>query len=306
MNTALKQNTTPECLWMQAGVVQKKLCDKNFSCTDCRFDRAMTRVCLTNDVTKKQGLPLEGKCAGFVFWIDRLKKMPLARRSCIHHMKGYIGFKNCSNSYVCIDCEFDQYFHDQFKVHTVIKPVDFDDINGITLPKGYYLHPGHTWIKIEDKGMVRVGIDDFASRLFGKVDTLQVPLMGKKMKQGMPAFTLSRQGHEVCFLSPVNGVITEVNAQTRQTPALINQAPYTDGWVFMIYCPDLKQDLKQLMFMDSCKEFVGKEVNRLYAFLEEETQIKAADGGTLVSDIFGNLPGISWEALVKLFIPQGP
>ncbi|MBU2455239.1 MAG: hypothetical protein KJ668_18180, partial [Proteobacteria bacterium] len=100
--------------------------------------------------------------------------------------------------------------------------------------------------------------------------------------------------------------ITEVNAQVRKTPGMINQEPYTNGWVFMLYCPNLKQDLKQLMFMDTCRGFMGSEVKRLYAFLEEETQVKAADGGTLVSDLYGNLPGVLWEDLLKAFIPQAP
>ncbi len=221
-------------------------------------------------------------------------------------MKGHIEFKTCPKSYHCTDCEFDQYFHDQFKVHTVLKPVEFDDIGGICLPTGYYLHPGHTWIKLEGQGMVRVGIDDFACRLLGKFDTFTDPLMGTQLEQGKPTITLSRQEHKVSFLSPVNGVITQVNAQVKKTPDLINRSPYTDGWLFMLYCPGLKQDLKQLMFMDSSRGFMGKEVKRLTAFLEEETQAKAADGGSFVSDLFGNLPGVSWEDLLKRFIPQGP
>jgi glycine cleavage system H protein len=148
-----------------------------------------------------------------------------------------------------------------------------------------------------------MGIDDFACRLLGKFDKFSGPLMGEALEQGKPFFTLSRQGNEVSFSSPVNGVITEVNHRVKKRPGMVSQSPYTDGWVFMAYCPGLKQDLKQLMFMDTCKGFMGREVKRLFAFLEEETQLKAADGGTLVSDLFGNLPGVSWEALVEKFIP---
>ncbi|MCP3873226.1 MAG: glycine cleavage system protein H [Desulfobacteraceae bacterium] len=304
MNTTLKLRTAPDCLWKQAGVVKEKNCFKDFFCNGCRFDRAMNRVCIANEEIKRQGLPLKGKSAGFEFWKDRLQKKSLAKRPCIHHMKGHIEYKNCPKAYHCIDCEFDQYFHDQFKVNAVLKPVGFDDVNGVSLPMGYYLHSGHAWIKIEDQGMVRIGIDDFASRLLGKFDTFSSPLMGERLEQGKPAFTLSRDGHDVSFLSPVSGVITEINTQVRQSPGMINQSPYTDGWVFILYCPNLKQELKQLMFMDTCKGFMGKEVKHLYDFLEQETQLKAADGGALVSDLYGNLPGISWESLLKEFIPQ--
>lgn len=305
MNLSLLQKTTPDCLWTQAGVVLKKKCHKDFACIGCRFEKALAGVCRNNEMLKEKGLTPKGKKAGFVYWTDRLAKMPPAGRPCIHHMKGHIGFKTCSKAYHCIDCEFEQYFYDQFKVHTVLKPVNFEDIHGVSLPGGYYLHPGHTWIKIEDQGMVRMGIDDFAARLLGRFDDISAPLIGKKLKQSKPALTLSREGHEVSFVSPVNGVITEINAKITVTPGLINKDPYTGGWILMIYCPTLKQDLKHLMFMDSSRGFMGEAVNRLYEFLEEESGIKAADGGTLVSDIYGNLPGTSWETLVKKFILQG-
>ena len=301
METRLKEKT-PACLWMQAGVVNKKMCYKDFSCTTCKFDRALRKACHENELLQKQGMTLKGKRGTLVFWQERLKNQHLAGRPCIHHMKGHIDFKSCPKAYNCIDCEFDQYFHDQFKVYTVLKPVEFNDISGVSLPVGYYLHSGHTWVKIEDRNTVRIGIDDFASRVLGKFTAIKTPLMGKQVFQGKNAIHISRNGHKASFLSPVSGVITEVNSQVRGNPGLINHDPYIDGWVLSLYCPNLKQDLKQLMFMDSNKSFMNKEVDRLYSFLEKETQLMAADGGRLGSDLFGNLPEISWDRLLKLFI----
>ena len=96
-----------------------------------------------------------------------------------------------------------------------------------------------------------------------------------------------------------------INTHARRSPDLICQAPYTDGWILTLFCPDLKEDLKPLLFMASSKRFMDASVTHLYKFLEEVTQLKAADGGTLISDIYGNLPGVAWEDLVEAFIPQG-
>jgi hypothetical protein len=172
-----KNDDAPACLWMQAGVVRQKKCFKEFDCSACRFDHSLTRVCRSNQAVKEQKNSLEGKKAKFVFWKDKLRKAPLTKRPCIHHMKGAIEFKTCPKAYHCIDCEFDQYFNDQFKVYTLLQPVQFEEISGISLPMGYYFSPGHTWIKIGDNGMVRMGIDDFATRLLGRFDTLSAPLM---------------------------------------------------------------------------------------------------------------------------------
>lgn len=295
--------TAPDCLWMQAGVVRKKLCFSDFSCTTCRFDRALSHACRENEQMREQGKVRAGKKGQLVFWKDRMAKMPLAKRPCVHSMKGRISFKACPKSYHCVDCEFDQYFHDQFKVHTIMKPVGFEDIGGVSLPAGFYLHPGHTWLKIEDGNRGRVGIDDFSSRLLGKFDRMAAPLMGKELKQGHTALTLFREDNAVSFLAPVNGTITDVNEQVRKNPGLIQDAPYTDGWIFVVHCPNLKQDLKQLLFMEDNTRFMETEVGRLFEFLEETTQLKAADGGTLVNDIYGNLPGVDWNQLTERFIP---
>ncbi|MBT7260642.1 MAG: glycine cleavage system protein H [Desulfobacula sp.] len=301
METKL-QNKTSACLWMQAEVVNKKICLRDFSCAACRFERALRKACHENENLKKMGVARKGKRGSLIFWKDKLRKQPLAKRPCIHHMKGHIDFKTCPKSYHCIDCEFDHYFHDQYKVYAMVKPVAFNDISGISLPVGYYLHSGHTWVKIEDHNNVRIGIDDFASRVLGKFTAIKTPLMGKQVFQGKKAIQLSRNQHMASFLSPVNGVVTEVNSKVNKSPGLINNDPYIDGWIFSLYCPNLKQDLKKLMFMDSNKSFMNKEVNRLYAFLEEKTQLAAADGGSLGKDLFGNLPENSWDSLLNLFI----
>lgn len=303
MQTTLRKETQPACLWQQAGVVSKKPCFKDFICSACQFNKAMIRVCRENEQRRAEGdKPAGKKSDRFIFWRERLKKMPLSQRPCIHHMKGHIQFRNCPKAYHCVDCEFDQFFYDQFKVNTLLKPVRFDDIDGVSLPAGFYLHPGHTWVKIEGNGMVRIGIDDFAARLLGEFDAVNAPVLGKQLTQGKTGFTFMRGNRKADFVSPVSGVITEVNSQVKKSPAEASRAPYTEGWIFMAYCPELKKDLKHLMFMDSSREFMQENVTRLYDFIEERTQLKAADGGSLVPDIYGNLTGVSWEELVEAFI----
>ncbi|MCP4021867.1 MAG: glycine cleavage system protein H [Desulfobacteraceae bacterium] len=304
MEPRLEQNT-PACFWQQAGVVKQKKCQTNFNCITCRYDRALRKVCRDNEAMRADGVEPKGKRANLEFWRDKLQKQPLAKRPCIHHMKGSIDFKACSKYYNCIDCEFDQYFQDQFKVYTVVKPIEFADINGVSLPFGYYLHPGHIWVKIEDKNTVRIGIDDFASRLLGVFETVETPLMGKEIFHGKPAIEVQRNGHKASFTAPVGGVITQVNTQLKKNPGLVNEDPYADGWILSLYCPNIKNDLKRLKFMNSAKKFMSREVDHLYKFLEEETGLAAADGGQLGNDLYGNIPGVSWQRILDEFILKG-
>lgn len=304
------KNHSPACLWMQAGVVKKKECRLDFQCPSCRYDKALRKQCQENldqADTNQTGLPAtrhrSSKKRQLVFWKDKFRMQPLSRRPCIHHMKGQIDFKTCHKSYHCIDCEFDQYFQDQFKVYTMIEPVGYTDICGVNLPSGYYLHTGHTWLKIEDQNHVRIGLDDFASRLMGPPDKITPMLIGKTLDQGKQAFHVFKKGRKAVFPSPASGVITEINANLRKEPVLMNQAPYTDGWVIRLYCKNLRKELKELMFMDSAKAFMNHTVEDLYTFLEAETGLMAADGGSLGNDLYGNIPGPARERMLEQFIP---
>ncbi len=298
----ITDKTLPACLWMQAGVVAKKRCYHNFSCTTCRFDRAMRGVCNNNLELLGNGVKLISKKQKFVFWREKLRGQPLYNRPCIHHMKGCIGYKNCPKQYYCIDCEFDQYFHDQFKVHTFVKPVEFTDIYGVSLPSGYYLHVGHAWVKIEDNNYVRVGIDDFASRLLGVFDSIEVPLTGKEVSQGVPLLKAWQGDNFVKFKSPVSGVVTESNPVIRTSCSIVNKAPYTDGWIMRVHCKNLKKDLKNLLFMNNSIDFMKQEMENLMTVLENETGLMAADGGTLGNDLYGSVPGLFWNKLIRRFI----
>ena len=165
--TLTRSNPTDPCVWMQAGVVTKKPCGINLQCSACHFDRVMHQVADENRRLKAEGRTLHGKRRKIVSWREKLKAQPPSRRPCVHHMKGRIEFRICTHEYQCSNCDFDQFFDEQYSVHAVVNPVDFLEIGGFKLPQGYYFHPGHTWAKLEEDATVRVGLDDFALRVLG-------------------------------------------------------------------------------------------------------------------------------------------
>jgi hypothetical protein len=150
-----------ECIWSQAGVVKSHTCDVDFQCNSCDLDKELRKVSNSNAKLKAEGKKPEGEQAGVVYWKDKLREFPISQRLCLHHMKGQIDFKTCTNDYNCINCDFDQYFHDQYSVYVVLKSVDVIDLDGFKVPQGYYFQRGHTWAKVEENSEVRIGIDDF-------------------------------------------------------------------------------------------------------------------------------------------------
>ncbi len=300
--TDLKRSHPSPCIWMQAGVVGHRGCTLDYDCSACRFDRALRRTARANRRVRLRGGVPPGRRGGIVSWKERLRELPAWRRPCIHHLKQRIAFRACTQDYRCGSCDFDQYFNDQFSVHAVVQPVAVRDISGVKLPQGYYLHRGHCWVRIEEGDFVRVGLDDFALRVLGPLDRIEAPLVGKQLKADEAGIALERGACSARLLSPVGGVVTDVNPALRDHGALANADPYAAGWVLRAHADELRGDLRGLMIGAQAMDFISGEIDRLYDLIEEKSGPLAADGGHLGQDIHGHLPQIGWEALTAAFL----
>ncbi|MFH0726036.1 MAG: glycine cleavage system protein H [Pseudomonadota bacterium] len=289
------------CMWMQAGVVRHRYCSLDYNCPECRLDRVLRNVADENRALRAAGLKRPGRRGSIVCWRDKMTALPQTRQPCVHHMKGRIDFRSCTHAYRCGDCDFDQYFQDQFSVYADIRPVHVMEVEGIQVPQGYYLHPGHTWVKLEEGSVVRVGLDDFARRILGPPDRIEAPLVGQMVSQGNPAIQVHRGSLKTQLVSPLSGVVTDVNPALRSKGAAIHTAPYADGWVFRLHADSLREDLKALVIGSDTADFYDREVTRLYQEIEKSAGPLAADGGFIGDDISGNLPDIDWQRVMRLF-----
>ena len=275
------------CLWMQAGVVEFKGCNHYYDCTSCKYDLGMRKKAETG----KQ-----------ITWQDAMRKRSSLDRVCRHSLTNRIQKRACAYDYQCSTCDFDQFFEDVWSMRTRNQPHETQQVRGFDVPMGHYFHNGHTWTRIESGGYVRVGMDDFALKLLGKADVLDLPLMGKELDHERIGWGIKRRDNLADVLSPVDGVIVEVNSKVRENPGLANSEPYDGGWLFMVRTPDIKQSAKRLMADADSLEWMKDEVNRLEGMIEAVAGPLAADGGYLTDDIYGNLPSLGWDNLTKNFL----
>lgn len=295
-------NVPMPCIWMQAGVVARKVCHNDYQCISCRFDRALRRAADENRVLRGRGRAPSGKRGQIVSWKERLRGRPPSKRPCLHHMKGRIEFRACNHDYRCGNCEFDQFFNDEYSVHAVIRPVEMSKVKGLRIPQGYYFHEGHTWLRMEEGSTVRVGIDEFALRLLGPLERIEAPLMGKAVAQGRGEIRADRGGRTAMIASPVSGVVTAVNPKLREQGQVAHDDPYSDGWVMSVHAGTLRQDLKHLMIHSETEAFMAAEVERLFQTIEEAGGPLSIDGGQLGTDIYGSMPQLGWDKLVRRFL----
>ncbi len=283
------QNINP-CVWMQAGVAKFKSCNNFYDCTTCKYDFGM------------QSKVQKGKQSS---WQDAMRKRSSLDRICRHSLTNRIAKRACAYDYNCNSCDFDQFFEDVLSPKTKNTPIEIQMVKGFNVPMEYHFHNGHTWARIESGGYIRIGMDDFALKLFGQADSFELPLMGKELDQGNAGWGMNRKGNSADVLSPVGGIIMEVNSKIRENPGAANDDPYSDGWLFLVRHPDVKKTIKNLMTETTSMEWINNETTRLESMIEDVAGPLAADGGYLANDIYGNLPKLDWTQLTKTFLKTG-
>jgi glycine cleavage system H lipoate-binding protein len=288
------------CVWMEAGVVSYKLCDNNYDCPTCVYDHAMqTKVARQKESMemKPLGAPPEKFTAT---WVEKMMMLPATSRKCRYMITGEIGRKICPNAYECGTCSFDRMMQQRLQSEPL--PVETPtQVAGFEMADGFYYHEGHTWARPEYGGRVRVGLDDFAQKLLGKLGQIEMPNIGHELKQGEPGFGVKRNDETARVLSPIDGIVSRVNDKLLDHPELMNSSPYEDGWFAIIEPTKLRKNLKDLYFGEEAHTFTNDEREKLFAMANEDLRI-AADGGESVNDIFSELKEENRMKFIKTFL----
>ena len=136
------------------------------------------------------------------------------------------------------------------------------EIEGYFFPDDLYYHKEHFWAKVEG-GNVSMGVSDFAQKLAGQIVFVELPSRGKTVEQGKPCGSMESGKWVGRIYSVLSGKVESSNQDLEENPELINESPYEKGWLFKIIPSNLQEELKNLMQVDSLKEFIKSEIVRL-------------------------------------------
>ena len=174
-------------------------------------------------------------------------------------------------------------------------------VGGFKLPENLRYHPGHAWALSESPTLVRVGMDDFASKMVGKIERITLPQRGQWIRQGQKIWTLFRDGKSVDMLSPIEGEVTDINEDVLRDPEQARTDPYADGWLVAVHSPDAKINLRNLLSGALARAWTEQSAARLRAMLPVTVGALAQDGGTAMDDTTSRLPDQDWAELAKEF-----
>lgn len=166
------------------------------------------------------------------------------------------------------------------KVHiTHVSAIEHTASGEFAIPGGVFISPAHCWAAMYEDGSVRVGIDDFANKLLGKIDAVDLPNLGMTVRQGQPLFSVRQDNRRVPFLAPVSGNVIDVNTAVAKHPELLEVTPYAEHWMVVIDADHLDTEISSLKIGNAAVAFYEEELERLKSVTKGMSR-RAPDGGT--------------------------
>jgi len=174
-------------------------------------------------------------------------------------------------------------------------------VGGFQVPEKFRYHPGHTWALSESPSLVRIGMDEFASKLTGKLERITLPQRGQWIRQGQKVWTLHRDGSAVDMVSPMEGSIADINEAVVRDPDLARRDPYGEGWLVSVQSPDSKTNFRNLLGGALARWWTEESASRLQRRIPMAHGALALDGGVAMDNIAAQIPDKDWAALAKEF-----
>lgn len=124
-------------------------------------------------------------------------------------------------------------------------------------PKGLRYTKDHEWVRPEGR-TGWVGLTHYAQEQLGDIVYVELPEVGRFLKQGeVFGVVESVKAASDCY-SPVGGTVKEVNQKLTESPQLVNADPYGEGWFFVLEMSDAS-DLDRLMDADAYEKHVREQ-----------------------------------------------
>ena len=177
-------------------------------------------------------------------------------------------------------------------------------VSGFQVPENLRFHPGHTWALSESPTLVRIGLDDFASKLIGKVDRVSLPQRGQWVRQGQKIWSVLRNGVKVDMVSPIEGSIADINEAVAKDPELAHRDPYGDGWMVTVQSPDAKTNFRNLLSGALARWWMEEASGRLQKRIPAFATVGAVaqDGGSAVDDLTDGMDDKEFAEIAKEFL----
>jgi glycine cleavage system H protein len=113
----------------------------------------------------------------------------------------------------------------------------------------------HLWVRVSGK-RAHVGLSDYFQDELGEILTVELPDVGDVLERGESFGEIESVTTVTDLIAPISGTISAINSDLDDTPSLVNEDPYHEGWLLEIELSD-KTELEELMDADEYEDLTA-------------------------------------------------
>jgi len=129
------------------------------------------------------------------------------------------------------------------------------ELEELFLPDNVHYAETHEWIRDNAGDSVTVGISDYAQDQLGDIVFVELPEIGALFEEGEEFGTLESVKSVSEIYMPVSGEVIAINEALKETPELVNEEPYNNGWIIEVK-PDDPDEVNTLMTSGEYREML--------------------------------------------------
>ena len=192
------------------------------------------------------------------------------------------------------------------KVHITHLPASDDFAQSeFSIPGGVFISKNHTWASLNQEGIAKIGIDDFAKKLIGRVHSIEMPNLGMTVKAGQPLFTIKQGNRSVTFNSPVSGKVSQINTLLKENLEALDVTPYERNWVCALDTENIDSEIKELNIGKSAVSFFQGDIEKFKSLMtdilkSEKKEDEYIEDGIFVGQL-EKLTNVNWNKIITEF-----
>ena len=113
----------------------------------------------------------------------------------------------------------------------------------------------HEWLRLEEDGILSIGITDYAQDQLGDIVYVELPEPGKPLHTGDDLVVIESVKTAGEIKAPVTGQVAKVNERLSEEPEVVNTDPLGDGWIVKLSIEDAAE-LESYMNEDAYNAFI--------------------------------------------------
>jgi glycine cleavage system H protein len=120
----------------------------------------------------------------------------------------------------------------------------------VSQPTDLLYTESHEWVRIDADGTCTVGISDHAQDALGELVYVELPEMGATVSRGENCAVVESTKAASDVYAPLDGEVVAINESLADSPQLVNESAFGDGWLFRIKPADPGQQKELLNAAD--------------------------------------------------------